>query len=160
MHNRQVEVQLVLIDPKGRGFGALASLPHVLGDIVADVHVAIERLRWLVQEMERRDRAGMSKPVLVVAVAVDELVNLLQTGGNAVEAMLIRLSQRGREAGIHLIACTQKPTATLIGSAMKANFLIRLVSAVANSDAIGKAIQALSRPGLNFEWCFIPLFKP
>lgn len=132
MHNRQVEVQLVLIDPKGRGFGALARLPHVLGEVIVDVNAAIERLRWLVQEMERRDRNQISKPVLVVAV--DELADLLQTGGSAVEAMLTRLSQRGREAGIHLVACTQKPTAALIGGAMKANFPVRLVGAVASRD--------------------------
>ncbi len=132
MHNRQVEVQLVLIDPKGRGFGALASLPHVLGEVVAEMGAAVERLRWLVQEMERRDRAHISNPVLVVAV--DELADLLQTGGSAVEAMLTRLSQRGREAGIHIVACTQKPTAALIGGAMKANFPVRLVGAVASRD--------------------------
>ncbi len=132
MHNRQMEVQLVLIDPKGRGFGPLARLPHVLGEIVATPEAAVERLRWLVQEMERRDRAHASKPVLVVAV--DELADLLQTGGSAVEAMLTRLSQRGREAGIHLVACTQKPSAALIGGAMKANFPVRLVGAVASRD--------------------------
>ena len=43
-------------------------------------------------------------------------------------------AQRGREAGIHLVACTQKPTAALIGGAMKANFPIRLVGAVASKD--------------------------
>jgi S-DNA-T family DNA segregation ATPase FtsK/SpoIIIE len=65
---------------------------------------------------------------------VDELADLLQTGGAAVEAILTRLSQRGREAGIHLVACTQKPTAQLIGGAMKANFPVRLVGAVASRD--------------------------
>jgi len=69
-----------------------------------------------------------------LVVAVDELADLLQTGGSAVEAMLTRLSQRGREAGIHLVACTQKPTAALIGGAMKANFPVRLVGAVASRD--------------------------
>lgn len=132
MHNRQGEVQLVLIDPKGRGFGPLAGLPHVLGAIHTTPDAAIQRLRWLVQEMERRDKARISTPVL--AVAVDELADLLQVGGSAVEAMLTRLSQRGREAGIHLIACTQKPTAALIGGAMKANFPVRLVGAVASRE--------------------------
>lgn len=132
MHNRQGEVQLVLIDPKGRGFGPLVGLPHVLGDVHRDADSAIQRLRWLVHEMERRDRAHISTPVLVVAV--DELADLLQTGGSAVEGMLTRLSQRGREAGIHLVACTQKPTAELIGGAMKANFPVRLVGAVASRD--------------------------
>ncbi|MCC6169320.1 MAG: DNA translocase FtsK [Caldilineaceae bacterium] len=132
MHNRQTEVQLVLIDPKGRGFGPLAALPHVLGDVVSSPAGAVERLRWVVQEMERRDRAGVSRPLLVVAV--DELADLLQTGGAPVEAMLTRLSQRGRQAGVHLVACTQKPTAALIGGAMKANFPVRLVGAVASRD--------------------------
>lgn len=132
MHNRQTEVQLVLIDPKGRGFGPLARLPHVLGEVVSDVAAAVERLRWVVQEMERRDHEGISRPLLVVAV--DELADLLQTGGAPVEAMLTRLSQRGREAGVHLVACTQKPTAALIGGAMKANFPVRLVGAVASRD--------------------------
>jgi S-DNA-T family DNA segregation ATPase FtsK/SpoIIIE len=132
MHNRQGEVQLVLLDPKGRGFAPLAPLPHVLGDVVSDTQAAVVRLRWLVQEMERRDRLHISAPVLVIAV--DELADLLQTGGAAVEAMLTRLSQRGREAGIHLVVCTQKPTAQLIGGAMKANFPVRLVGAVASRD--------------------------
>ena len=132
MHNRQGELQLILIDPKGRGFAPLAQLPHVLGEVAATPQVAVQRLRWLVQEMERRDQANVSRPVLIVAV--DELADLLQTGGAAVEAMLTRLNQRGREAGIHLVACTQKPTAALIGGAMKANFPIRLVGAVASRD--------------------------
>jgi S-DNA-T family DNA segregation ATPase FtsK/SpoIIIE len=133
MHNRQGELQLILIDPKGgRGFGPLTKLPHVLGEMTTTGPEAIARLRWLVHEMERRDHAQVSRPVLVVAV--DELADLLQTGGREVEALLTRLSQRGREAGIHLVAATQKPTAALIGAAMKANFPVRLVGAVASRD--------------------------
>jgi DNA segregation ATPase FtsK/SpoIIIE, S-DNA-T family len=132
MHNRQTQVQLILIDPKGRGFGPLAQLPHVLGTVAADADAVFDRLRWVVGEMERRDREQVNRPLLVVAV--DELADLLQTGGGAAEAMLTRLSQRGREAGIHLVACTQKPTAALIGGAIKANFPIRLVGAVASRD--------------------------
>jgi DNA segregation ATPase FtsK/SpoIIIE, S-DNA-T family len=92
----------------------------------------VARLQWVVEEMERRDKAGASRPVVVVAV--DELADLLQTGGHAVEAMLTRISQRGREAGVHLVACTQKPTAALIGGAIKANFPVRLVGAAASKD--------------------------
>lgn len=132
MHNRQGDVQLVLVDPKGRGLGPLASLPHVLGGLARTPQEAIDRLRWLVGEMERRDGEGVSRPVLVVAV--DELADLLQTGGKQVEAMLNRLAQRGRQAGIHLVACTQKPTAGLIGGALTANFPVRLVGAVASKD--------------------------
>jgi len=65
---------------------------------------------------------------------VDELADLLQSGGKPVETALTRLVQRGREAGIHLVSCTQKPTAGLIGGAMKANYPVRLVGAVAGKD--------------------------
>lgn len=132
MHNRQTQIQLILIDPKGRGFGPLAQLPHVLGNVVADSQEAIERLRWVVEEMERRDRTQCNRPLLVVAI--DELADLLQIGGALAEALITRISQRGREAGIHLIACTQKPTAALIGGAIKANFPVRLVGTVASRD--------------------------
>lgn len=132
MYNRQSQVQLILIDPKGRGFGPLARLPHTLGNVASTPAEATDRLRWLVEEMERRDHAGNNRPALVVGI--DELADLLMTGGAPVEALLTRLSQRGREAGIHLVACTQKPTAEVLGGAMKANFPVRLVGAVASRD--------------------------
>ncbi|MBE2238801.1 MAG: DNA translocase FtsK [Caldilineaceae bacterium] len=132
MHNRQSQVQLVLIDPKGRGFGPLAGLPHTLGRVASSPDAAADRLRWLVEEMERRDRMASNRPALIVGI--DELADLLMTGGAPVEALLTRLSQRGREAGIHLVACTQKPTAQVLGGAMKANFPVRLVGAVASRD--------------------------
>ncbi|MBX3054176.1 MAG: DNA translocase FtsK [Caldilineaceae bacterium] len=131
MHNRQGQLQLILIDPKGRGFGPLAGLPHVLNGVQNTPEAALSCLAWLVGEMERRDAEAVSMPVLVVAV--DELADLLQTGGKQVEEYLTRIAQRGREAGIHLVACTQKPTAALIGGAMKANFPVRLVGAVAGA---------------------------
>jgi S-DNA-T family DNA segregation ATPase FtsK/SpoIIIE len=132
MFNRQAQVQLVLIDPKQRGFAPLAALPHVVGGIAASAAEIEARLLWLVQEMERRDRERINRPALVVAV--DELADLMQLGGKRIEAMLTRLSQRGREAGIHLVVCTQKPTAELIGGAIKANLPLRLVGSVASRE--------------------------
>jgi S-DNA-T family DNA segregation ATPase FtsK/SpoIIIE len=130
--NRPADLQMVLIDPKGRGFAALNGLPHVTRRAFADSMAAAVELTRVVDEMERRDRQNISKPLLVVAI--DELADLLQTGGKAADAALTRLAQRGREAGIHLIACTQKPSASLIGSAIKANFPVRLVGSVASRD--------------------------
>jgi S-DNA-T family DNA segregation ATPase FtsK/SpoIIIE len=130
--NRPADLQMVLIDPKGRGFAALNNLPHVTRRAFADSMAAAVELTRVVDEMERRDRQNISKPLLVVAI--DELADLLQTGGKAADAALTRLAQRGREAGIHLIACTQKPSASLIGSAIKANFPVRLVGSVASRD--------------------------
>ncbi|MDQ3249776.1 MAG: FtsK/SpoIIIE domain-containing protein [Chloroflexota bacterium] len=131
-YNSPDALRMILIDPKGRGFGPLRTLPHVQGDVAQTGEAMFDQLQALVMEMETRDRAAINRPLLVVAV--DELADLLQTGGKRVEALLTRLAQRGREAGIHLLACTQKPTASLIGGAMKANFPVRLVGATASRD--------------------------
>jgi S-DNA-T family DNA segregation ATPase FtsK/SpoIIIE len=65
---------------------------------------------------------------------VDELTDLLQVCGTELELLLTRLVQRGRGAGISVIACTQKPTARAVGGLMKANFPVRLVGRVASTD--------------------------
>jgi S-DNA-T family DNA segregation ATPase FtsK/SpoIIIE len=132
LHNTPDALRMVLIDPKGRGFGMLQRLPHTLGGVLSDASEAVHRLKEVVAEMERRDLANENSPLIVVAV--DELADLIQTGGKEVEHALTRLAQRGREAGIHLVACTQKPSAALIGSAMKANFPVRLVGTCASKD--------------------------
>jgi S-DNA-T family DNA segregation ATPase FtsK/SpoIIIE len=69
-----------------------------------------------------------------LVVAVDELADLLQTGGKPVVDALTRLTQRGREAGIHVVAATQRPSAALVGGLMKANFPVRLVGSVVSPE--------------------------
>ena len=131
-YNPVSALHLILIDPKRRGFAPLAQLPHAVCGIIDSTEGAIHHLHNLVAEMERRDQTGINQPTLIVAI--DELADLMQTGAQKVEALLTRLAQRGRQAGIHLVACTQKPSASLIGSAIKANFPVRLVGAVASRD--------------------------
>jgi S-DNA-T family DNA segregation ATPase FtsK/SpoIIIE len=132
LNNSQRSLQLVLIDPKGRGFLPFEGLPHLLEPVVTRVDEALPLLQRLVAEMERRDAEGRSDPRLVVAL--DELADLVQVGGREVEAALTRLTQRGREAGIHLVACTQKPTAAVIGGLGKSNFPVRIVGSVASPE--------------------------
>jgi S-DNA-T family DNA segregation ATPase FtsK/SpoIIIE len=81
MYNHPGQLQLALIDPKGRGLGGLADLPHVwhTAGVAQDPAAAGALLAALVAEMERRDAVRRSLPRLVVAV--DELADLLQTGG-------------------------------------------------------------------------------
>jgi S-DNA-T family DNA segregation ATPase FtsK/SpoIIIE len=132
LNNSQRSLQLVLIDPKGRGFLPFEGLPHLLVPVVTRVAEALPLLQRLVAEMERRDDEGRSEPRLVVAL--DELADLVQVGGKEMERALTRLTQRGREAGIHLVACTQKPTATVIGGLVKSNFPVRIVGSVASPE--------------------------
>ena len=132
MFNSIDEVQIELIDPKGRGLGPLTRLPNVRGAVAAETDAAIQRLDGLIAEMERRDRSAVNRPAIIVGV--DELADLILVGGRPVEDALTRIAQRGREAGVHLVACTQKPSSALIGSSMKANFPIRLVGAAASKE--------------------------
>ncbi len=139
MHNHPGRLQMVLIDPKGRGLADLSDLPHVwrpreafYGGVTASVEAAAGLLDLLVAEMVRRDAAGCSLPRLIVAI--DELADLLQAGGKGVGEALTRLTQRGREAGVHVVAATQRPAATLMGGLAKANFPVRLVGSVVSPE--------------------------
>ncbi len=131
--NRQAQVQLVLLDPKGRGLAPLAPLPHVWGGgVLRDMGDITRMLERLVHLMEERDRRGSSWPRMIVLV--DELAEVIGVGGRAASRALTRLVQRGREAGIHVIAATQKPSSTLLGGIMKGNFPVRIVGRVASAD--------------------------
>jgi S-DNA-T family DNA segregation ATPase FtsK/SpoIIIE len=132
MYNPPRTLQVVLVDPKGHGLGVLANLPHRLGPLACGVEEATEVLGRLVAEMERRDRWQVREPMLVVAI--DEVAELALTGGQRILAALTRLTQRGREAGVHVIASTQKPTAAILGSLAKANFPVRLVGSVGSPE--------------------------
>ena len=134
MHNHPGRVQLVLIDPKARGLSPLADLPHVwrARGVIAGVDEAAGLLDLLVAEMVRRDASHCSLPRLIVAI--DELADLLQSGGKGVAEALTRLTQRGREAGVHVVAATQRPAAALVGGLVKANFPVRLVGSVVSPE--------------------------
>jgi S-DNA-T family DNA segregation ATPase FtsK/SpoIIIE len=136
MHNHPGHLQIALIDPKGRGLGVLCDLPHLWRGrgvgFAQETGQAADLLDSLVAEMARRDTLGRSLPHIVVAI--DELADLIQTGGKPITDALTRLTQRGREAGIHVIAATQRPAAALVGGLMKANFPVRLVGSVTSPE--------------------------
>lgn len=131
MYQPPREMQLLIIDPKASDFCAFATASHLLCPIVQTVDEARERLEWLAEEMERRQRARVSRPRIVVLI--DELADLLMQGGSPLEELLSRLVQRGRSAGICIIGCTQKPTAGVLGTLVKANFPVRLVGKVTSA---------------------------
>ena len=121
-------LSMVLIDPKGHAFSLFEGLPHLARPVIRDVEEMTEALNSLVHLMERRDG-----PHPRVVVIIDELADLLMVGGKPVQRALTRLTQRGREVGIHVIAATQKPTSAVLGPLVKANFPVRLVGRVTSA---------------------------
>jgi S-DNA-T family DNA segregation ATPase FtsK/SpoIIIE len=135
------ELSLLLLDPKGHAFAPFEGLPHLARPVIRDVEEATEALQSLVRLMERRscsptppggDYPPSGQPRIVLVI--DELADLLMVGGKRIQQALTRLTQRGREAGIHVIAATQKPTAAVLGSLIKANFPVRLVGRVTSAE--------------------------
>jgi S-DNA-T family DNA segregation ATPase FtsK/SpoIIIE len=125
---------LVLVDPKGHAFRPFGGLPNLARPVIHDVGEATEALQSLVRLMERRalpQPLGCSPSVLVF---IDELADILMVGGKPMQQALTRLTQRGREAGIHIIAATQKPTSAVLGPLVKANFPVRLVGRVTSIE--------------------------
>ncbi len=130
MTNAPREVVLVLVDPKGSTFSLFDPLPHLARPVIMGHEEAVEALQSLLRLMERRMEAENPR----VVVVIDELADLLMTGGDAIQEPLTRLLQRGRGVGIHVVAATQKPTASVLGSLVKANFPVRLVGKVSSAN--------------------------
>ncbi len=147
LYNRQAYLQLVLIDPKRRGLTPLDGLPHLIAPVATSSQEAQELLEYVVAEMERRDREGAG-PTPRIIVAIDEVGDLLAVADKEVERLLVRLAQRGREAGFHLLISTQRPSADAVPGALKANLPARLIGRVASGQ---EALTAAGIPGTNAE---------
>ena len=127
------DLRLLCLDPKGRTFNSLADAPHLLrGRPVVETHEALEALHSLLREMEIRDRRNEDSPAIVLLV--DELADLIIQGRSAMTQALTRLVQRGREAGIHVVAATQRPSSAILSGLMRANFPLRLVGKVVSAE--------------------------
>ena len=121
------DLGLLLVDPRGgAAFGCFDGLLQLVGPVVRDAGEAAAIMPRLVAEMERRDRS--KDRLLPMVVVIDELADMLMADRSGeLEAGLTRLAAHGRNAGIHLIAATQRPSADVLGGVMRANFPIRIV---------------------------------
>jgi S-DNA-T family DNA segregation ATPase FtsK/SpoIIIE len=147
LYNRQAHLQCILIDPKRRGLTPLNGLPHLIAPVATSPEDVHHLLKLAVAEMERRD-AEDAPPSPRIIIAVDEVGDLLAVAGDEVESLLVRLAQRGREAGFHLIVSTQRPSASAVPSSLKANLPARLVGKVASAQ---EALMASGISGTNAE---------
>lgn len=141
-------LRIVCIDPKNRTFTAFAGIAHLARPPITQMDDAVEALHSLAHVMVTRDargeRPGPGIPRIVVFI--DELADLVMTGGNQVLDIINRIAQRGRESGIHLVAATQHPAASILTGLLKANFPLRLVGKVASAN---DARVASGRAGTN-----------
>jgi S-DNA-T family DNA segregation ATPase FtsK/SpoIIIE len=138
MHQKPRDLQIAIFDPKAHSFSAFARMPHLLCPIVSSSEETVARIRALVSEMERRDHQGdlgqSQVPRPHIVVVIDELADLIQSCGKDLEGLLTRLLQRGRSAGISVVACTQKPSAAAVSTLIRANFPVRLVGRVTSAN--------------------------
>ena len=164
------EVKLVLVDPKKVELSMYNGIPHLLMPVVTDAKKASVALQKMVDEMERRydeleeknvrniasynewvekenavrsDDDKISKMPYIVVI-VDELADLMMVAGKEVEDSIMRITQKARAAGIHLIVATQRPSTDVITGVVKANIPSRISFAVSSGidsrtilDAVG-----------------------
>lgn len=129
-HTRK-ELMLVVIDPKAdrAPWFENAVAGHLGPPIARTPDAAIKVLRQVVKHMN-----SVSEPVTRLVVYVDEVADLVLNGGSEVQSLLSSIAQRGRSAGIHLFAATQKPSTKHLGPLLTANLPVRLVGRVVNAS--------------------------
>lgn len=150
--NKPDAIKLLLIDPKKVDLQQFADLPHLITPIIDDTKIAIESLKWAVGEMERRyDVLKKFKAVNVsdyyqrrsnnpnfekmprIVVIVEEASDLLLSGGSDIEESILKLTQKSRAVGIHIILATQRPSADILKGTIKANISTRFAFRVPSS---------------------------
>jgi S-DNA-T family DNA segregation ATPase FtsK/SpoIIIE len=146
--HRPSQLGVIVVDPKRSDPSEFmrAVQRHLLLDVAHATDEAIAALARAADVMERRQSQHEAMPRIVIYV--DEMADLCQAGGSRVVELLTRIAQRGRESGVHLIACTQKPSAKAIGSLLKANLPLRLVGRVVSAE---DARVATGMPGSGAE---------
>ena len=144
------EVKLVLVDPKQVELNHYESIPHLLTPVVTSPRLAANVLSNLIKEMEQRygimslartrnlielnrfraDRG--ERPLPYILCVIDELADLMMVAPGEVEDSIIRLAQKSRAVGIHLLLATQRPSADIITGMIKANVPARIAFAVSS----------------------------
>ncbi len=177
-------VRLLMIDPKMLEFAIYEGIPHLLHPIVTEPRKAIAALKWAVAEMESRYRLlsqkgvrnidsyntkienekGADSPEILpyIVILIDELADLILSAAADTREAIIRIAQKARAAGIHLVVATQRPSADVVSGLLKANIPARisfLVSSKVDSRVVldahgaesllGKGDMLFLKPGTN-----------
>ena len=140
------ELKFIMVDPKRVELGVYAGIPHLLVPPIVKADEAVNALKWAVREMERRldylskfgardidaYNAKSKERMPRIIIVIDELADLMIQNKREVEAVIVRIAQMARAAGIHLILATQRPSVDVITGTIKANIPTRLAFAVAS----------------------------
>ena len=149
---RPDELKLILVDPKKVEFKIYGEIPHLLVPVVTEAKQAAGALMWAVEEMERRydviekhnvrniqaynERVAIDpsigEPLPKIVIVIDELNDLMMQVKDPAEGMIMRIAQKARAAGIHLIIGTQRPDVKVITGTIKANIGTRISCKVAS----------------------------
>ena len=143
------DVRMILMDLKRVELAAYNGLPHLLVPVITEPERAKAALKWAVNEMEARYRrlAGASARNIrgfnetrvdpedrmpYIVIIIDELADLMMREGKNVEDPIVRLAQKARATGIHMVLATQRPSVNVVTGLIKANFPSRIAFAMAS----------------------------
>ena len=140
------ELRMIMVDPKRVELTPFNGIPHLVTPVIVEPDDVQPALRGLINEMTRRYKlmeetgvrniagynAKAAEPMCFLVLIVDELADLMMTGGLEVEQQLVRLAQLGRAAGIHMVLATQRPSVKVVTGLLKANVPARVAFAVAS----------------------------
>ena len=144
---RPEDVKLILIDPKVVELSNYNGIPHLLTPVVTDPKKAASVLRWAVREMDDRykrfalthtrdisryNELHPEETMPFIVIIIDELADLMMMASDDVEKSIIRLGQKARACGMHLVLATQRPSVDVLTGLIKANVPSRIAFAVSS----------------------------
>lgn len=145
--NSPADLKLILVDPKQVELKPYDDIPHLITPVITEPEKCISALKWAVAEMERRYKAlsGVGKRNIAeynlikkeegmpyIVIVIDELADLMMMAARDVEALIVRIAQKARAVGIHLVLATQRPSVDVITGLIKANVPARIAFTTAS----------------------------
>jgi S-DNA-T family DNA segregation ATPase FtsK/SpoIIIE len=139
--NSPSDLKLILVDPKRVELKPYDDIPHLLTPVITEPEKCISALKWATAEMERRYRelsnAGkrnieeynalkQEEGMPYIVIVIDELSDLMMAAARDVESLVVRIAQKARAVGIHLVLATQRPSVDVITGLIKANVPCRI----------------------------------